>query len=373
MPQLDDGRITLPPAVRKKITEGQQAFDAQFQPPSATPPEAVSSPADPPQDQPPTEETPVTDPNEQPPIGDPPSEEPSQEGSLADFQARLLHAEHRFNSLQGRYRTDMERQARQLADVQRQLNESMAQVTALTAKLSANNPENEPQNKNLTRRRNFARITDAERAEFGEGFFDMLARANEDIIEQEVAARLGQLPDAVKNLATRLDQSDHRYSLTKQERREQWLDGNVAGWREQDADPGFMQWLQQEDAFSGVPRIGILSHAMERDDYTRIKLIFEGYAQELGAIAPTVPPRPSATSNGQARLKAQAMPNGGGGRVDAIVPNAPEAPPTPEEIAAYYARKTRNRKSLTEAEITHMEGRIARGLAAGTIRGVPRV
>jgi len=384
MTQLDDGRVYLPSAVRKKIAEGREAFDTQFAPSDEMPPAAqIPTPqeAAPPQEQTPESSPPVAggegrsevtqiddqSGNERHLTPEPPQPE---ESSFADLQLQLSQANHRFATLQGRYRADMDRQQRQLADAQRQLNEALAQVTALTARVLENNPNTEGNKKVLTAKRKLASITDAERAEFGDGFFDMLVRATEDLVQEEVAARIGQLPSTVEDLTTRLDKSDQHIQLTKQERREQWLDGNVPGWRIQDADPGFMDWLRLDDAFSGVPRINILSHAMERDDFDRIKLIFEGYAKELGVVSPTSLRQLKAA---RTRLSAQTMPNGGNGRTDAIVPNAPEAPPTAAEVKRYYDRKIRNPKSLSEAEITRMEGRIARGLAAGTIRGVPRV
>lgn len=364
MTQFDDGRIHLPPAVRKKIAEGEAAFQQQFEQPATETPPVVQE-AIPPQEplggeeEQHSEDAPVV--VQEQALGD---------TTIEELEAQLTQANHRFATLQGRYRADMDRQQRQFQDVQRQLNEALAQVTALSNRVLENSGGNDSSKKRLTDKRRFVNITDAERADFGDGFFDMLARATGDIIEQEVAARLGQLPTSVETLTARLDQSDRHQALTKQERREQWLDANLSGWRTQDEDPGFLSWLREEDAFSGVPRLQILSHAMDRDDYPRIKKIFEGYAEELGITSPGKPPR---QATARARLQAQAMPNGGNGRVDAIVPNAPEAPPTPEEIRQFYDRKIRKPKSLTEAEIAQMEARIARGLAAGTIRGVPRV
>jgi hypothetical protein len=367
----DDGRVYLPAAVRKKIAEGERAFTAQFDPNAQQPTQQAEAPkaqVDVPtvQHEPqPTNPDPLE--TEPEPQSEPqPQPEPTPPPQAADQQERRLR------TLQGRMRADAERHNAQMVEMQRQLSEAMGQITQLTTKLlTGETPSKTPDKKTLTGQQ-LRSITSKEREDYGDAFIDMVARAAEEVAEQLVTARVGEVQATTADLGTRLANTTKQLNLTKEQRRNKWLDDNVPGWQVQDEDPGFMDWLQEEDAFSGVQRVLILKNAMDQENFARIKTIFDGYARETGAIAPQPSPRPTATGTGRVNLAAQVLPNGGNGRVDAISSD-PEAPPTADEIAKYFDRKLRRPKSLTEAEITRMERRMANALAAGTVQPRYRV
>jgi hypothetical protein len=227
----------------------------------------------------------------------------------------------------------------------------------------------------LTKSRTLASITDKEREDYGAELIELVARAAQEIADQTVAERLGELQPQVQALSGRLESREEAEKRERTARFNSWMDAHVQGWRRQDDDPLFSDWLQLDDPFSGVRRMQILANAMHQEDYNRVKMIFEGYVKEqVATTVPTPNPKPAASGNGQIRMETLAAPNGGRGRTDVITPSdAPEVPPTPAEIKRYYDRKIRNPKSLSEAEIAQMEGRIARALAAGTIVAQPRV
>ncbi len=374
----DDGNVQLPAAVRARIAEGQRLFKAQHEAPPPPQTQEVSPPPGTPQvvqEPQPTNPSPVYNPTPEVPPPQANAEERHQpreeENSLAALQRQLQRSEQANRTLQGRMREQLSQRDKQIADLQAAINNATQQMAELTARVLANgNTNGGAVNNGLTNRQRFDKVTDAERKDYGDDFLDMVGRVAQEIVDQRMATVVGPIQTKYDALGNEIQQTQKTLKVSKDDRRNRWLDSNVPGWRQIDIDPGFADWLEDEDVNSGFPRKVILAKAVDDENFNRIKSIFEGYATELGVIAPPPPPR---TQQGRARLEAQAMPNGGNGRVDAIVPDAPEAPPTPEEITAYFHRKIHHPRSLTEAEITRFEGRLRNGLATGTIRGQPRV
>lgn len=382
-----EGNVHIPAAVRARIAEGQRLFKAQAEGslPQQPTPQPVASPAPvaPPgtptaqQEPQPTHPSPPMVPLN--PEGSPPiaaqgetHHEEHPEDALASLQRQLQVAEQRNRTLQGRMRQEVGARDGQINELRSSVQTLTTQMAELTARLlSGGQPVSSAENIPLTTRGRVGNITEAERNDYGEPFFDMIGRVAQEIADRRIAEQMASVSAKYDALGERVNQTQSGLKLSKDERRNRWLDVNLNGWRDIDNDPGFMDWLNQEDVNSGFPRMAILRKAIDDDNYDRIKSIFNGYVQELGVIAP--PPPPRTAGNGRARLEAQAMPNGGGGRVDAIVPDAHEAPPTPDEISAYFHRKIHHPRSLTEAEITRFEGRMRTGLANGTIRGQQRI
>jgi hypothetical protein len=77
------------------------------------------------------------------------------------------------------------------------------------------------------------------------------------------------------------------------------LDKNVEGWRQQNSDPLFLEWLAQLDPFSGAARSDLLAQAYERFDAPRVEAFFKGYRNEHAVVTPpaaAAAPAPQAAS-----------------------------------------------------------------------------
>src|SRR5262249_52204048 len=70
-----------------------------------------------------------------------------------------------------------------------------------------------------------------------------------------------------------------RNAIHREQRRQMTkdLDERVDGWRAQNEDPAFLQWLGGRDPLSGQTRQALLQNAWAAGDGTRVANIFEGY------------------------------------------------------------------------------------------------
>jgi hypothetical protein len=376
----DDGSVILPAAVKAKIKAGNDALATltnapeQLPPPVQPPPQPVQQVVEAKGEDQPTHPTPAYLRTTEPvvPQQDQQSADtpvPTDEASQLQEQLRL--AEQRLRTMDGRRQAEVRRANEQTQTLQNQVNTLTAQIAELTNKIMSNSHDTGSGKKVLTGPRSLSSITQKEVEDYGPAFVDMVARAAEEVAQGIVAERMAQIQTRTEEISSRLDTSDRAAHLTKEQRRNKWLDANVPGWQAINESQDFVDWLWQEDTYSGIERMSILKRAMDGENFDRIKSIFEGFVKELGVTTPSrVPVGATQTVNPKTLVVPK---NGGGGRVDAIVPNAPEPPLTGAEVDAYFARKIRNPKSLSEDEITRMEARIKRCLANGNYIGQPRV
>lgn len=152
--------------------------------------------------------------------------------------------------------------------------------------------------------------------------------------------------------------------LSMTQRVEAALDGAVARWRDINAnDPVWDDWLNQTDVFSGRPRKQLITEAYQAGDAPRTIAFFQSYLREQTAVTP--PPQPGTR---QYQTGSGAM-------------SAGPATPTPLEMLAvpgrgpvsnpaYPASGAQNgvngtRRSWTGAEITAFYNQVQRGLWRG--------
>lgn len=379
----DKGNVILPRAIKAKVDAGE-SLHTQFVE-ATDPSKAVQPPnnRNPPNRQKPqnmpveaTHPTPepfkievtaeVTPPEPAPISANPPAPAPEPANEVTRLQNAL-------RTLQGKYNSEVPAAAARIRDLNATVEDLRARNSDLTAQLVAR-PTPKAENNPLTHKGNSA-ITAEEMQEWSPELIDVIGRKAREIAAELVSAQTADLSGKLAGLEHSVKSVATSNLATRRDRFYAYMDRERAGWREIDNDPLFTDWLQEADAWStdGKSRADVMRFWMDKEDFARVNMIFQGYVNETGLLNPTPPP-PANNGNGRTRLEKIAAPGGGKGRTDTIVDaNAPEAVLYGRDIRRYYDTKRRNPNAYTQAEIDAMDARIAKALATGSVIPEARV
>jgi hypothetical protein len=256
---------------------------------------------------------------------------------------------HRFESAQGRLQKEQE--------LVRTLNERLAALEQTIATMAVVRPP-APATPTYTRQ-----VTPEEERDYGPEMLEVVGKQAKDVLQPEIMTLKNEIED-LKHKVGVVGATMSRQSLQTVEQR---LDGSVPGWREQNNDPAFIQWLAEVDPFSGRMRQDMLSEAHSRHDARRVVAFFEGYRSETAAVdPPSTGPAPPAQP-AKRDLKALAAP----GRATSPPTNgaAGDKPIyTSAQIARAYADKTAGRLAGREAEFEAWERDLIAAGREGRIR-----
>jgi hypothetical protein len=208
---------------------------------------------------------------------------------------------------------------------------------------------------------------------YGEDFLQAAARA--------AAARYEPMIARLENTIQRLEGGQQ--NISAMQIRDQVFealdkDPELDGWREINTNPEFINWLQGQDEYAGVPRNQMLQHAYSNGDAIRTGRFFKKYMAEH-----TVPqtyaapqtgrtPRPNSNGNGRAtaartRLEDLVVPGraagGSGGSDGAPQPRFWSRP----EISRFYRDRTEGRYKGREQEGEALERDILAAASEGRV------
>lgn len=351
----------LPKAVRAQIDRANQLATEYTQ---------SLKQGEPPAGEPPAGEPPATPPAAStPPAGEPaapaaPPATPPQEGW-----------EQKYKVLQGKYNAEVPRLQNQVREQQTQLQSFQSQLTAtqnLLASLSAQRETAPAASQPATPPPVTKLVKDEEVREFGADLIDVMRR----VVREEQATLLPEIDRRVAPVAQRVDQvaqaAQHvgaRVAQNDQQSVLAMLAAAVPNWQEMNEDPGFLEWLDQVDPFSGAQRGALLKQAYKAHDGSRVVAFFSGYLKEHAAVTPPATPKPPAAAPaapqrnleqlvapGTPKTGAASTQDGSGKRVWSRA-----------EIGAFYAdvqagrfKGTKEQRKQTEADIfaAQREGRI---------------
>lgn len=254
----------------------------------------------------------------------------------------------RYDSLQGKYNSEVPQLRAQLDGVQR-----------LLAQLSAPRPEPAPTPAAAPAVSDDAIAKDKQ--EFGPELFDavqrwVLATVNPRLVEiEQHLGRLGQAQGQVR-------------TETAQQRVMAALDADTQlgqVWRQLNSDQAFMAWLEHQDPFTGEVRKNLLGTAFNRGDAIRTAAFFRAYIGEHTATtpAPTLQPPTPPPGDGRPTLDSMAAPGRPAGNPGSSGASGEKRVWTKEDISAFYRAKTSGGYRGREAEALALEQDI---IAAGT-------
>jgi hypothetical protein len=159
--------------------------------------------------------------------------------------------------------------------------------------------------------------------------------------------------------------------LAAQARVEAALDREVANWQQINIDPGFVAWLGQVDPFSGQLRKKLITEAHGAGDAARTIAFFRAYRDEHTAVNQSPGTQPHQTGEPPAEplpLDSLVVP----GRGQTAAPANTGAPDkrtwTNAQIAAFYRDKQRGLWANREAEAERVERDIIAASVEGRIR-----
>lgn len=299
-----------------------------------------------------------------------PQSEPQPESSTPPAPAEI-DWEARYNTLQGKYNTELPELRNQL----RGLQDMLATMNARQHNYAAPEP---PSSQDIPPTVNGQRpgristlpIPQADVESYGQELIDASQRWAE-------ARFAPMLQDYERRLAQIEGNSQQLYQLNAAQQVERALDGAVPNWRQINVDPDFTGWLAQLDPFSGQSRKTLITDAYGSGDAARTIAFFQAYLREQTAVSPPSPGiQPGQTGNGgmsvgpAATLPLEALAVPGRGQVAA--PPASGAPGrrtwSAADIAVLYDQQRRGMWRGREAEFGALERDMITAQAEGRYR-----
>jgi hypothetical protein len=329
-------------------------------------------PSPPPQPPPP----PPSQPQPQPqPQGEKEDEAPSQPES---------DVERRFREMQEQHARELRRRDDTIAGMRGNLDQLRGQIDLLARqRQEPQKKEDEPETPRL--------VTDDEVKAYGTDFFDVVHR----FMQQTIEPVLHKMAQRLEHLETQTTTMGRHVGAAANMTLSQYLTQHVGpDWNQQDKDPRFIAWLQQDDVFSGVQRLQLLRSANSGGNADRVAAFFNAYRKETGEFAPkpngsagTAAPGNSPSDGQGGRPSASAAANGSGGKVDLrtlVAPGRPKtgAGPQPgggtadthqfseDEVNDFYKRKKLG--LMKKADADAYEKRLALAMAEGRVEVRPR-
>lgn len=261
--------MALPDAVRKAAAaadEAQAQMDAELAELNRTEAETPEEPT------PVEEQTPVEAPVEEEPVelvAEAEVEEPvsaevpeEPETSEVDWEARFKAEEQRYNTLRGKYNSEVPRLQQQLTAYQTQPPKPVAPVEPEAPKGPAHSRY----------------LKEDEVSEYGEEMLDMQARMAKGVAESAVAAAVSPLMKRVEYLESQSVQTTTETFWDK-------VEAQVPGARDLDAsDPLWHEFLAQEDPMSGLLYGELGNNAIVSGDVARLVSILHAYTKSTGIV-----------------------------------------------------------------------------------------
>lgn len=258
--------------------------------------------------------------------------------------------EHRYNSMKGRFDR-----------AQQQLTQQAERIDALERTLAAV----QAQPRNIEPRSELAAerlITQEEEADYGPDLLNVVGKK----AREELLPVFKKYEDEIAGLKAQLAGVGSYVAQDAQSRMMSSLDNAVPGWREQNVNPDFLQWLALPDPYSGDIRHNMLKAAWERHDGPRVAAFFKGFLSEEAAYRPASSETPANTA-GKVSLESLAAP---GRAKTAAATSAPAEKPviTSANISKFYADVAAGRYNGRDEEKARFEKAIFEAQREGRIR-----
>ncbi len=294
-------QVTLPNAVKRQLRKANELVDQLYKDGKYVGPQEL--PAEPPAGTPPANGEPPAEPAT-PPAAPQVAAPPSQEGggaATAEPPAPPAQQpaaappptdwEQKFKVLQGKYNAEVPRLAARL----RELESDLTGARTLLASLSTSTPPAQPAAAPPATPQKLVR--DEEVREFGPDLIDIMRRvAREEgaTLLPEIDRRVQPITQQVRQVEQTTQQVGERLARVDQQTVLQQLAQAVPNWAQVNEDPRFLDWLDQQDPYSGHPRGEMLAQAYKKHDGPRVVAFFTGFLKENAVVAPPAPPSAAA-------------------------------------------------------------------------------
>ncbi len=262
--------------------------------------------------------------------------------------------EQRYNTLQGKYNSEIPELRGQLRAMQDMVNNMQAQPRAPEPRTSEQTFQTLPPRS----------VPQEDLDAYGPDLVGASQRWSKLAVEPEIA----ELKQRISQLEGGVQQQAH---MTTAQRTEANMDRMMPEWRNVNVDRGFIEWLHQVDPFSGRTRQNLIDEAYNTGDANRTIAFFQAYANEHTTVSPTSGTQPFQTGTPPAdRLPLADLAVPGRGQVAS--PPTPGAPTrriwTNADIAAFNRQKQRGQWIGREREAAEIEADYMRAPAEGRFR-----
>ena len=244
--------------------------------------------------------------------------------------------DHKYKVLQGKYNAEVPR-------LQAQLRESNELVSELRQRV--NNTESLLATMSAVDKATPAApaaaapsgITEEERAQFGPDLIDVIERVASAKLLPEFDSRVAPLKTTVEQASQKASHAEQSMAVSKREKTLAALEAAVPNWEQQNEDQGFLNWLNEKDAYAGLPRGQLLTDAFRANDANRVIAFFKGFQTENAVVTPSAPTPPvvepqvkleDLTAPGTPKTGSTSAPNESGKRQWSR-----------NDISAFYAKK----------------------------------
>jgi hypothetical protein len=161
-------------------------------------------------------------------------------------------------------------------------------------------------------------VTEEEIEEYGSDLISVMKRAAREAVQDEFEA----LKAENQSLKAVIGGVGQKQEMSEREKFYSTLKSEVPSWEKLNDEPGFLQWLDDEDVYAGEPRKALLHRAYEQNDANRVARFFTGYMNENAAVQDaTIQAQPQSTEKaagkGKVSLESLAAPGiGNSGSAD---------------------------------------------------------
>jgi len=245
-----------------------------------------------------------------------PKQEPKKEEPAPEIDRMKLDFErlkHQKDVLQGKYNAEVPRMAGEIAE--------------LKDLIKKQTPEEKP----------IPHVTDKQREEYGDDFIDFARNVAKDQIG-DVSSRIEKLEVENERLRSVTDNAASSVRVNQEDAFYTALDSFVPDWKALNKHAEFLEWLAENDPFTGSPRHNLLEDAHAQLDASRVANFFTAF---LKASPPKTTPQ----------LESQIVPSKQGtAQTETSKPTY-----TRPQISAFYRDVTAGKYRGREAESEQIE------------------
>lgn len=200
--------------------------------------------------------------------------------------------DHKYKVLQGKYNAEVPRLQTQLRESTELVSELRQRVNNTESLLAAMNAVDPAAPAAAAPAPAPSGITDEERAQFGPDLIDVIERVASAKLLPEIGAQVAPLKTSMEQVSQRASQAEHTVAVSDREKTLNTLEAAVPNWEQQNEDQGFLNWLNEKDAYAGVPRGQLLTDAFRANDANRVIAFFKGFQTENAVVTPEPTPAP---------------------------------------------------------------------------------
>lgn len=202
----------------------------------------------------------------------------------------------RYDSLQGKYNSEVPRLHDSVKELQRQLEAAVDKIEELKQTATQQQKPNEGSTQMIPG------ITDDDIEAFGPDMIDIINRASRAVAQEatdKLNARLESLQHENERLKGEVSEVTRTQKTTADGALFERLGQAVPNWRTINDDPLFHDWLSEADPFSGIQRQEILINAQKAGDVGRLVNIFNSFLATLPQPKAQSAPNPAVTQQVQ--------------------------------------------------------------------------